>query len=529
MSGRRYRLIEILGTGGFGTVYRAELLAPGGFAKQVALKVLHDHAGMPAETAVRLRDEARILGFIRHRAVVGVDALAELEDGWAVVMEYVEGADLSAVIQSGGLPLRAALEILEEVASALAAAYATCPDGTGAPLALVHRDIKPANIRVTPTGSVKVLDFGVARAEFASREAHTSEFSYGSLRYMAPERLRGLDGPEADVYALGLVVLALLGETSAVDPTVGPTGHAVFLEAARERVLRTMVAQGVQFGVARDTWQLLADMLAFDATLRPTASNAARLARHLGTGLPAPALRDWAEAHVPRLLAERAPQPIQQGATTMLVERTGSVALHAVEVDTGRLVHARAPRSRAPRSRRGWLLLLPIGSMMLVAGAMLVVVLARAYLSAAPEPLAGERSEPVPIVEPALPPPVTDIAAPKVAATTPDPVPVSPEPAATPIAVPSPRPKRVPAVPTPVPETTSNLAEVSVSGDARLVRLRSGSEEYGPGMVPPGIYTIRASWGDGPSTQAGTASFLPGGRYVIECSAMFQQCLRRDR
>ncbi|NCG21399.1 MAG: protein kinase, partial [Rhodobacterales bacterium] len=137
--------------------------------------------------ALRFRDEARILGLIRHRAVVGVDSLAELESGWAVVMEYVDGVDITSVVRYGLPPARVVVSIIEEVASALHAAWTTVSDVTGKPLRLVHRDIKPANVRLTAQGEVKVLDFGVARAEFESREANTQAMRFGSLRYMAPE------------------------------------------------------------------------------------------------------------------------------------------------------------------------------------------------------------------------------------------------------------------------------------------------------------------------------------------------------
>ena len=168
---RRYRIHEVLGKGSFGLVYRAELLGAGGFSKPVALKVLRGSFDPSAEIEQRLRDEARLLGMLRHPNVVQVDGLARLPDGWAVVMEYIQGVDVGVLIRIGPLPPRAALEIACEVAGALHSAWALPSPLTGQALKLVHRDLKPGNLRITAHGEVKILDFGAARAEVGTREA----------------------------------------------------------------------------------------------------------------------------------------------------------------------------------------------------------------------------------------------------------------------------------------------------------------------------------------------------------------------
>jgi len=327
---RRYRLIETLGKGAFGTVYRAEIIGPGGFAKQVALKVLNRDDRMPEEMALRLRDEARILGLIRHRAVVGVDNLADFGDAWGVVMEYVAGVDLAIAAHHARIPARVALEIIEEIASALHAAWAVPSDVTGEPLRLVHRDIKLSNIRLTAQGEVKVLDFGVARADFQEREAATRSLLFGSMRYMAPERLDGVDGHETDIYALGVVLAELLAGDSFDSPPTNPKRNRAWLDSVLSDVRRS-VSLGQSPEDASDyepLIQLIGEMIAFEPGERPSGREVERRARTLKGGFPGPYLREWAEVEVPRLDGHVPKRELTEGAPAILVEKSGSVALH---------------------------------------------------------------------------------------------------------------------------------------------------------------------------------------------------------
>ncbi len=298
---RRYRVLDVLGRGGFGTVYRAELLGAGGFTKIVALKLLHPEVEADARLLGRMRDEARMLGLLRHRAIVQVDGLVQLEGRQAVVMECVAGVTLDAAIRANGpLPPWIALRVVEEVADALAFAW-DAPGPDGAPLRLLHRDIKPGNIQITPAGDVKLLDFGVARANFAGREANTQAMVYGSLPYLAPERLQRQDGPEGDIYALGATLLEALGGRLS-----GTIADCAETQSGR---LEPALARLGQPGLS----DLLRATLAFDPAARPPARELARLCRQLRRDAPGEDLRDW---------AERAIQPPPPGATDPL---TGAV------------------------------------------------------------------------------------------------------------------------------------------------------------------------------------------------------------
>ena len=187
-----------------------------------------------------MRDEARILGRLSHRHIVGVSDLVRLQERWAVVMDYVPGADLERVLEALAaageqFPVRAAFDVAVAVLRALHAAWIV-DNGTGSPLHLIHRDIKPSNVLLAEDGALKVLDFGVARVDLGTREAETGAVRPGTLRYMAPERLLGEEeSPSGDVYATAVSVFELLiGEPLGRTPIIDPK-HTAYVEGAVQR------------------------------------------------------------------------------------------------------------------------------------------------------------------------------------------------------------------------------------------------------------------------------------------------------
>lgn len=309
---RRYRILDVLGRGGFGTVYRAELQGTGGFVKEVALKVLNAEIEAQPQHLARLRDEARVLGLVRHRALVGVDGLVKLLDRWTVVMEFVDGVSLDDLLRAHGpFPLPIALQIVEEVASGLYAAF-TSHEREGQALRLLHRDVKPSNIRLTPHGDVKLLDFGVARAEFGSREAVTSSMVFGSIRYLAPERLDLQDSHESDVFALAVTLVQLV--TGALPP------HATGDPAVHEETVAIACRGLGRSGAPAALVSLIQRALAWDVTVRPDARELERECRAIRTALPDRHLGDWAAETVHRFQGARV---AEQG------EFTGMIAVEA--------------------------------------------------------------------------------------------------------------------------------------------------------------------------------------------------------
>ncbi|MEQ1507410.1 MAG: serine/threonine-protein kinase [Myxococcota bacterium] len=297
---RQYRILDVLGRGGFGTVYRAELHGAGGFVKEVALKVLNPEVEASTDHLARLRDEARVLGLVRHRALIGVDGLVRLLDRWTVVMEYVDGVALDELLTWGGpFPIAVTLQIVEEAANGLHAAYSSV-DRDGRPLRLVHRDVKPSNLLLTRHGEVKLLDFGVARAEFASREALTGSVVFGSVPYLAPERLDLEDSHASDVYALAVTAVQLITGVVPSTPTGDPVRHAARV-AEVARLLRESAAQP-------ELIALIERCLAWDPTARPDARELERTCRAIRSTGVDHHVGEWAEDAVGRYRAAHAAQ-----------------------------------------------------------------------------------------------------------------------------------------------------------------------------------------------------------------------------
>ncbi len=319
-TGRRFELLRTLGIGTFGTVYLAEMESSGGFRRRVALKLLNPTWDQASDASTRLRDEARLLGRLQHRHIVRVDDLMRLDGRWALLMEYVEGVDLECVVAPPGevsLPRfspRAALEVVQAVAAALWAASET-PGADNRPLAVVHRDIKPSNIRVTPQGDLKVLDFGVARADFVGREARTERVRYGSIGYMSPERLLGgAETSAGDVYALGVVLFELVIGRSFGRCELAPAAQGAQVEAAAQEL-------GEAAGAAAA--ELFTRMLAYEPDDRPSAREVEGFARTLAAGRTEETLAGWCAEALPRLRRDDGQEPEVSGRVLAESDVTG--------------------------------------------------------------------------------------------------------------------------------------------------------------------------------------------------------------
>jgi len=199
-----YRVIELIGSGGMGCVYRAEHVRLG---RQVALKVLHEQHARRRDAALRLFQEARAASQIRHKNIVDVIDWLELAgDQVCIVMEYLRGPSLAKLVDSTPrLPVARALDMAIQIAEALEAAHAA---------GIVHRDLKPDNVVVLPGDQVKLLDFGVAKltADRADEVPLTAAGQVlGTPAYMSPEQATGGEvDSRTDIYSLGAILYELL-------------------------------------------------------------------------------------------------------------------------------------------------------------------------------------------------------------------------------------------------------------------------------------------------------------------------------
>ncbi len=280
-----FRPLRLLGEGGMGEVYLAEQEFP---RRQVAIKLVRG-ASFSATALRRFREEVQLLGRLQHPGITQVyaadtDAIARGGRPY-FAMEYVDGCDLISYAREQRLDSRARLQLIVDLCLAVDYAHSQ---------GVVHRDLKPGNVLVDRSGQVKVLDFGIARAvgpEFETRTLLTgSEHVVGTMGYMAPEQFEGRAtaiGPQADVYAIGVLLFEMLTGKLPHDLeglNLYEAGRCILeteatLLSTLERRLRGDVETIVGSALARDPHLRYASAAALSEDLRRHLAGEAVLAR----------------------------------------------------------------------------------------------------------------------------------------------------------------------------------------------------------------------------------------------------------
>ncbi len=211
----RYELVSVIGGGGFASVWRARTAGPGGFERDVAVKVMRPARAGQKRFQDMLLDEARLVARIQHPNVAQIWEVGEDPRSLYVVMELVDGDsldDLRFRAEEAGksLSIRALFRVLADVCAGLHAAHELEQDG--ASLGLVHRDVSPQNILVSRHGNAKLIDFGIAKAKERLAADTTTGYIKGKIAFMAPEQARteaDIDR-RADVWAIGATAYELI-------------------------------------------------------------------------------------------------------------------------------------------------------------------------------------------------------------------------------------------------------------------------------------------------------------------------------
>lgn len=233
-----YEVLEKIGEGGMGEVYRAR---DGKLGRDVALKFLPQHIAANPDAVARFRREAQLLASLNHSHIGAIFGLEEAEDLRVLVLELVAGPTLADRLRSGPMPLDESLAVARQIAEAIESAHEK---------GIVHRDLKPANIKLTLEGQVKVLDFGLAKALETDAAPSSPSVSrsptithmmteasviLGTAGYMSPEQARGQAvDKRADIWAFGVILFEMLaGGFLFIEGTVSDTLASVLKSEPR--------------------------------------------------------------------------------------------------------------------------------------------------------------------------------------------------------------------------------------------------------------------------------------------------------
>ncbi len=257
-----YEIVAILGSGGMGEVYKVRSVISD---RVEAMKVLLPNLGSDTALADRFLREIKVQAALDHPNIARLNSAQQVGNQLVMLMEFVEGSTIDGLLQKGPLELSESLHCTSQVLDALAYAHAR---------GVVHRDIKPANIMLTPSGVVKLMDFGIARMQ-ADRQLTKTGTTVGSLYYMSPEQINGgQPDPRSDLYSLGVTLYEMV---TGRRPFVGDSDYSIMAAHLQHKPVAPMeIIAGVpldlndiiMMAIAKDPEQRFQKAEAFHAALR---------------------------------------------------------------------------------------------------------------------------------------------------------------------------------------------------------------------------------------------------------------------
>lgn len=300
--------MRVIAEGGMGRVYEAIQRGVAGFEKHVALKTLNGAIHNDRQFVSMFIKEAKLVANLVHENIVQIYQLGKYRSGYYFVMEYVDGVSLQDILHFHRLigkhiPRELAVFIVSRIARGLAYAHNRC-NAYGTPMRIVHRDVCPKNILINHEGLPKLADFGIASV--VTDQTGEDDSLMGKLAYMAPEQAKGeCCDYRADIYALGLVLFALLANTEARD---GQLNQDDLLESVQNGEIHwDRLPEDLDPGISR----ILINMLARDPSgrFRCTSDLAHTLEHyiyHKGHGPTIVTLSDYLCTEMPRYYGEQA-------------------------------------------------------------------------------------------------------------------------------------------------------------------------------------------------------------------------------
>jgi Tol biopolymer transport system component len=281
----RYEVVALIGKGGMGEVYSARDSRLG---RHVAIKILSREFTSDPDRVQRFEREARVLASVNHPHIATIHGIEDAEDTSALVMELVDGETLADRIARGALPVPTAVALAGQISDALDAAHER---------GIIHRDLKPSNVKVTSAGTIKVLDFGLAKSDIVSRSGQTGGTPdvagvtglvtidetapgvlLGTAAYMSPEQARGqVVDKRTDIWAFGCVLFEMLTGRSPFARATVPDVMAAVLEhepdwAAIPGSTPQPVIRALRACLEKDPRRRLRDLGDWDLTIEPAAA-----------------------------------------------------------------------------------------------------------------------------------------------------------------------------------------------------------------------------------------------------------------